>query len=149
GLLPVTHTPPARHPRPAPEFLREHLPGDTAAEHKQNAGETRAIRDARPSTFRPTRWNWQERLDEIPQRIWKQGDKHTRSRYLAEENQVSEVLLQLFRTDGRLKLSRSVSTRPPREHDNPRSRPAAMRRITTRLFARGPRPTEHRLRSAS
>ena len=68
-LLPVAHPTPAGHPRPTPEFLREHLPGDAAAEHKQNASETRAIRDARPSAFPPTRWSGQERFDKIPQRI--------------------------------------------------------------------------------
>jgi len=37
------------------------------------------------------------RLDKIPQRIWKQRGGHTRSRYLAEEDQVSEVLLHALR----------------------------------------------------
>ena len=37
------------------KFLREHPPGDAAAEDKQNAGETRAIGDARPSAFRSAR----------------------------------------------------------------------------------------------
>ena len=45
------------HPRSAPEFLREHVPGNAAAEDKQNAGKTRAIRDARPPTIRSRRWN--------------------------------------------------------------------------------------------
>ena len=49
--LPIAQAAPTRHPRPAPEFLREHLPRDAAAEDEQNAGETRAIGDARPSTF--------------------------------------------------------------------------------------------------
>jgi len=69
GLLPVTHPTPARHPRPTTEFLREHAPGDAAAEDKQNAGETRAIRDARPPALWPTWWSWKERFDKIPQRI--------------------------------------------------------------------------------
>jgi hypothetical protein len=73
------------------------LPGDAAAEDKQNAGETRAIRDARPSAFRPTWWSGKERFDKIPQRIWKQRGGHTRSRYLANEGQVSEVLLRALR----------------------------------------------------
>jgi len=60
-----------------PEFLREHLPRDTAAEHKQNAGETRAIGDARPSASRPMGWSWQERFDKIPQRIRKQRRPYT------------------------------------------------------------------------
>jgi hypothetical protein len=41
----------------------------------------------------PSRWNRQERLDKIPQRIWTQRGGHDRSRYLAEEDQVSDVLL--------------------------------------------------------
>jgi hypothetical protein len=41
--LPIAQTPPARHPRSAAEFLREHLPGDAAAEDKQNASEAGAI----------------------------------------------------------------------------------------------------------
>ena len=72
----------------APEFLREHLPGNAAGEDKQNAGETRAIRDARPPAFRPTRWSWQERFNKIPQRIGKQCRGHTRSHYFADEDHV-------------------------------------------------------------
>ena len=69
------------------------MPGNAAAEDKQNAGETRAINDARPSAFRPRRWSWQERFNKIPQRIGKQCRGHTRSRYFADEDQVSAVLL--------------------------------------------------------
>src|SRR5262249_41934368 len=72
GFLPVAHAPPAGHPRPTPEFLRKHLPGDAAAEDKQNGGETRAIRNARPSAFWPTWRSGKEGFDKIPQRIWKQ-----------------------------------------------------------------------------
>ena len=92
-LLPVAHATPARHPRPAPEFLREHLPGNTAAKDEDNAGEARAIRNARAPTPWPSWRNRQERFDKIPQRIWKQRGGHTCSRYFAEEDQVSEVLL--------------------------------------------------------
>jgi hypothetical protein len=41
----------SRTNRSAPEFRREHLPGNAAANDKDNAGQTRAIRDARPSAF--------------------------------------------------------------------------------------------------
>ena len=95
--LPIPQAAPTRHPRPAPEFLREHLPGNAAAEDKQNASETRAIRDARPSAFRPTRWSWQERFNKIPQRIGKQRRGHTHSRYFADQDQVSAVLLRALR----------------------------------------------------
>ena len=91
--LPIAQAAPTRHPRPAPEFLREHLSRDAAAEDEQNAGETRAIRGARPSAFRPTWWSWQERFDKIPQRIGKQRRSHTRPRYFADEDHVSAVLL--------------------------------------------------------
>jgi hypothetical protein len=65
--------------------VRQHLPRDAAAKDEDNAGQTRAIRDARPSAFWPTGWNWQERFDKIPQRIWKQCGGHTRLRYLADK----------------------------------------------------------------
>jgi hypothetical protein len=68
------------------------VPGNAGAEDKQNAGETRAIKDARPSAFRPRRWSWQERFNKIPQRIGKQCRGDTRSRYFADEDQVSAVL---------------------------------------------------------
>ena len=76
-LLPVAQAPPARHPRPAPEFLRQHVPGDAAAEDEENAGQTRAIGDARPSALWPTGWSGKERFDEIPQRVEKQRSAHT------------------------------------------------------------------------
>jgi len=65
----------------------------TAAEDEQNAGKTRAIGNARPSTLRSTWWSWQERFDQIPQRIGKQRRSHTRPRFVADEDQVSAVLL--------------------------------------------------------
>ena len=60
-LLPVAQATPARHPRPACEFLREHLPENAAAEDEDDAGETRTVRNARPSAFRSTWWSGQER----------------------------------------------------------------------------------------
>src|SRR5436853_4894658 len=108
--LPIAQAAPARHPRPAPEFLREHLPRDAAAEDEQNAGETRAIGDARPSAFRPTWWSWQERFDKIPQRIGKQRRSHTRPRYFAKEEHVSAVLLHaLTCSSGSLSSPRGVN----------------------------------------
>ena len=117
-LLPVAQATPARHPRPAPEFLREHLPGNAAAKDEDNAGEARAIRNARPPTLWPSWWNRQERFDKIPQWIWKQRGGHTGSRYFADENQVSEVLLHALssmkaRTRGRCPLSRRRATPKP------------------------------------
>jgi hypothetical protein len=89
-LLPVAQATPARHSRPAPEFLRKHLPRNTAAKDEDNACEARAIRDARPPTLWQSWGNWQERFDKIPQRIWKQRGGHACSRYLADEDEGSE-----------------------------------------------------------
>ena len=61
------------------------------------SGETRTVRNARPSAFRPTWWSGQERLDKIPQRIGKQRRSHTGSRYFADEDQVLPVLLHALR----------------------------------------------------
>ena len=95
--LPIAQAAPTRHPRPACESLREHLPGNAAAEDEDDAGETRTVRNARPSAFRPTWWSWQERFDKIPQRIGKQRRSHTRSRYFADEDQALPVLLHALR----------------------------------------------------
>jgi hypothetical protein len=97
-VLPIAQATPARHPRPAPEFLREHLPGNTAAKDEDNACEARAIGDARQPTSWPSRWSRQERFDKIPQWIWKQRGGHACSRYLTDEDQVSEVLLHALST---------------------------------------------------
>src|ERR1700682_121847 len=42
------------------------------------------------------------RFDKIPQRIWKQRGGHTRPRYLADEDQGSEVLLRALKGEPRL-----------------------------------------------
>lgn len=60
------------------------------------------VRHARSETrgcppFGRRRWSWQERCDKIPQRNWKQRGGHTGSRYLAGEDQASEVLLHALR----------------------------------------------------
>jgi hypothetical protein len=44
---------------------------------------------------------WQERFEKIPQRNWKQRGGHIRSRYFADEVQVSEVLLCALSLTGR------------------------------------------------
>jgi len=41
GLLPIAQPPPARHPRSAPEFLRQHLPRNATTKDEDNAGKTR------------------------------------------------------------------------------------------------------------
>jgi hypothetical protein len=64
--LPIAQAPPERHPRSAPEFLREHLPANAAAKDEDNAGKAGAIRDTRPPTLWSSGRNRQERLDKIP-----------------------------------------------------------------------------------
>jgi hypothetical protein len=51
--LPIAQAAPARHPRSAFELLREHLPGNSAAKHEDNAGQARAIQNARARTSWP------------------------------------------------------------------------------------------------
>jgi hypothetical protein len=91
--LPIAQAPPARHSRSAPEFLREHLPGNAAAKDEDDARQARAIRDAWSATLWPSWKNRQEGFDKIPQPIWK---AIRRSRYFADEDQVREVLARLL-----------------------------------------------------
>ena len=49
--LPIAQASPARHPRTAAQFIWQHLPRGAAAKDKENTGQARSIRDARPSTF--------------------------------------------------------------------------------------------------
>jgi hypothetical protein len=98
-VLPLEQASPARHPGPAPEFRREHLPGNAAAKDEDNARKTRAIGNSRSPTIRLSRGTRKERFDEIPQRIWEQCGGHTRPHYRAASGQFSyreragEVLL--------------------------------------------------------
>lgn len=66
-------------------------------EPASNAGRVVSARNARPPTFRPSWRDRQEWFDKIPQRIWKQHGGHARSRYLAHQGQISEVLLHALR----------------------------------------------------
>jgi hypothetical protein len=63
-------------------------------------------------------WNRQERFDKIPQRIWKQRDSHTSSRYLADEIQVSEVLLQALKRFSHFRESRGLSRADDSQFDS-------------------------------
>jgi hypothetical protein len=56
-------------------------------EDKENAGETRSIRNAWSSTLRSWWWNRKEGFDEIPERVRKQRGGHSRPGYRAEEDQ--------------------------------------------------------------
>ena len=83
GQLPIAQTSPARHPGAAAQFSRQHLPREPTAKDKEDAGEARSVRDARPSTFRSSWRNRQERFDEIPQYIREQRCAHSCQRYRA------------------------------------------------------------------
>jgi len=63
--------------RPAPEFLRKHLPGNSAAKDEDDARQARAIRNTWSATLWPPCKNRQEGFDKIPQPIWKQRRGHT------------------------------------------------------------------------
>lgn len=104
GQLPVGQASPARHPRTAAQFLRQHLPRDSAAEDEEIASQTRTIRNARPSAFGSMGWNRQERFDKVPQRIGDQRDSHSGPEYRPAYGQRpfrrsgGEVLLRVLKT---------------------------------------------------
>ena len=66
GFLPVAQPPPARHARAAPHLLRKHLPWNARAQHKENAGERRAVRYPRAPALGLGLLGRQQRLDEGP-----------------------------------------------------------------------------------
>ena len=51
GGLPLAQPPPARHPRPATHLRGQHLPGDAALQHKQDATQRRPMRQRWPPPF--------------------------------------------------------------------------------------------------
>jgi hypothetical protein len=53
-LVPFLETTPAPHPRAASHLLGQHLPGDTALEHEQDAGESCSVVDV--ESARPGAW---------------------------------------------------------------------------------------------
>jgi hypothetical protein len=99
--LPIAQAPPARHPRPAPEFLREHLPGNAAAKDEDDARQARAIRNAWSATLWPSWKNRQEGFDKIPQPIWKQRRGHTPFRLLRRRGQGSGGFVTRSKAVGR------------------------------------------------
>jgi hypothetical protein len=66
GGVPIAQPPPARHPRTAAHLLRQHLPGNAALEHKQNAAQRRPARQRRPAALRPGPIRRQQRFDNGP-----------------------------------------------------------------------------------
>jgi hypothetical protein len=85
--------------RSAPEFRREHLPGNAAANDKDNAGQTRAIRDARPSAFWSGGVESARTVGPDPtthlEAAWRPHPVHATS---ADEDQASEVLLREWKS---------------------------------------------------
>ena len=75
-LLPVTQPPPASHARAAAQFLWQHLPRYSAAEHEENSRQTSAVWQTRSATLGSTQGGWQQRLNQIPQSVGKRRSTH-------------------------------------------------------------------------
>jgi hypothetical protein len=73
----------------------------------RRSSEPRAARPARRRSDGACSHAW--RFDKIPQRIWKQRGGHTCLRYLADEDQVSEVLLHALKPKAYFPASSSFS----------------------------------------
>ena len=76
GFLPIAKTTPARHATATSHFLREHLPRDARAQHKDDSRECRPVVNRWSATFGfPFFWR-QERLDDRPQFISQKMFRH-------------------------------------------------------------------------
>jgi hypothetical protein len=70
GLLPIAQPPPTRHPRPAPKLLRQPLPADTSAEHKQDPRQHPSVIEWPPTRIaKPARLPRNQRLEPHPQLV--------------------------------------------------------------------------------
>lgn len=70
GFGPLGQTPPAGHPRPEAQFLREVFPRDPCVEHQQDALEHQPVRmPLPPRMMNPTLHPRQKRLDHHPEFI--------------------------------------------------------------------------------
>src|SRR4051794_25461595 len=76
GLLPVAQSAPAGHAGAAAHLLREHLPGDAALQHEQDAGQGGAVLDRRPAALRAWRPRREERSEQGPEGVRNQGCCH-------------------------------------------------------------------------
>ncbi len=76
GLLPIAETPPAGHATTAAHFLREHLPRDARAQHKDDSRERSPIVHGWTATVGFRLFGRQERLDDRPQRISQKRFSH-------------------------------------------------------------------------
>src|SRR5262245_56499586 len=74
--LPVAQTSPACHARTTAQFLRQHLPWYSAAQHEEDTGQAGAIRHTRASAARPRWWKRQKRFEKFPQRVGQQRGGH-------------------------------------------------------------------------
>ena len=75
-FLPVAQPSPASHARAATPLLRQHLPGDAALQHKDDAAQRRPVRDRRPTALRLRPLRRQQRFDQGPQFIAYKGLGH-------------------------------------------------------------------------
>jgi hypothetical protein len=50
-LLPITQAPPAGHAGAAPQFLRQHFPGNAATQHEQNAHQAHFVCQTRSAAL--------------------------------------------------------------------------------------------------
>src|SRR5215217_2161097 len=76
GPLPVAQPPPATHPAAAAHLPRQHLPGDAALEHEQDAGQRRAILDRRTAALRARPMGREQGAEEGPERVGNEGCRH-------------------------------------------------------------------------
>ncbi|CAA9554149.1 MAG: hypothetical protein AVDCRST_MAG19-1075, partial [uncultured Thermomicrobiales bacterium] len=79
GRLPVAQAAPAGHPRPAPQLLGQHLPGDAGLEHEDDPGQRGAIRHARSAALGLRRLGRQQRGDDGPQVVAHERGGHASS----------------------------------------------------------------------
>src|SRR3954447_17058287 len=76
ALLPVPEPSPAGHAGAAAHLLREHLPGDAALQHEQDAGQSGAVLDRRAAALRTWRARREERSEQGPEGVGNQGCSH-------------------------------------------------------------------------
>ena len=74
--LPVAQASPACHARTTVQFLRQHLPWYSAAQHEEDAGQAGAIRHTRASAARPRWWKRQKRFEYVPTTRWATARGH-------------------------------------------------------------------------
>ncbi len=77
SLLPVAQATPAGDAAAAAKFLGQVFPGQTSLEHEEDAGEGRAIGDAGTPSFGFGKFRWEQRRDDLPERVADQWFGHS------------------------------------------------------------------------